>query len=148
MLQAKPFDEKTRRYPPVEPNLTPMIDVVFLLIIFFLVSSHLAQRETRLELPLPTAVTGMEDSDSPSPRLTINVLSDGQTLLGTQKVSTEELQKILLQKQTDLGNRLQVRLRGDRSTDFGQVEPLLVICAESGINDVRLAVYDQPSGGS
>ncbi|MBT6848587.1 MAG: biopolymer transporter ExbD, partial [Planctomycetaceae bacterium] len=39
-------------------NMTPMIDVVFLLIIFFLVSSHLARQETQLELDLPEASSG------------------------------------------------------------------------------------------
>ena len=39
-------------------NMTPMIDVVFLLIIFFLVSSHLAKQEVHLELPLPAADSG------------------------------------------------------------------------------------------
>ena len=36
-------------------NMTPMIDIVFLLIIFFIVSSHLARQETQLELALPAA---------------------------------------------------------------------------------------------
>ena len=39
-------------------NMTPMIDVVFLLIIFFLVSSNLAQQEVHLEIDLPDAASG------------------------------------------------------------------------------------------
>ncbi len=42
----------------VDFNMTPMIDVVFLLIIFFLVSTHLAKQEAQLELPLPVAESG------------------------------------------------------------------------------------------
>lgn len=148
MLQVKPTNQAEGRQPPVEPNMTPMIDVVFLLIIFFLVSSHLAQRETRLELSLPTAETGVDDYESTTPRLTINVLSDGKTLLGTQEINTDQLKAALLEKRDSMGDQLQIRLRGDRSTDFRQVEPLLVICAEAGVNDVRLAVYDQKSEGN
>jgi len=44
-------------------NMTPMIDVVFLLIIFFLVSSHLAQQETQLELDLPEATSGTRPTE-------------------------------------------------------------------------------------
>ena len=41
-------------------NMTPMIDVVFQLIIFFLLSSHLAKQETQLPLPLPEAISGRD----------------------------------------------------------------------------------------
>ena len=54
-----------------------MIDVVFLLIIFFLVSSHLARQESSMELKLPNAVAGKEDFDQTTARITINVESDG-----------------------------------------------------------------------
>ena len=46
----------------LEMNMTPMIDVVFLLIIFFLVSSHLQKQEAHAELDLPTAETGDENT--------------------------------------------------------------------------------------
>ena len=64
------------RYKPYQKlgfNMTPMIDVVFLLIIFFLVSSHLAKQETQIELALPTAVSASDDDFEDKPRLTINI---------------------------------------------------------------------------
>ena len=67
-------------------NMTPMIDVVFLLIIFFLVSSHLAKQEAQMELPLPVAESGEQPPDAASRRLTINVLQDGSTLLAGRAV--------------------------------------------------------------
>ena len=57
--------------------MTPMIDVVFLLIIFFLLSSHLAQRENRIDVDLPQATSGEEDLPSTQPRVTVTVLEDG-----------------------------------------------------------------------
>ena len=42
-------------------NMTPMIDVVFLLIIFFLVSSHLAKQESQMEIDLPNTESGSGD---------------------------------------------------------------------------------------
>ena len=68
-------------------NMTPMIDVVFLLIIFFLVSSHLSRQESQLELELPTASTGQDDVDQETPRLTINVQADGSMLLALSRPS-------------------------------------------------------------
>ena len=58
-------------------NMTPMIDVVFLLIIFFLVSSHLSKQESQMELALPGAASGQDDIDQQTPRITVNVKADG-----------------------------------------------------------------------
>ena len=67
-------------------NMTPMIDVVFLLIIFFLVSSHLAKQEVQMQLPLPTAESGNQRVEDDVPRLTVNVLSDGTLMLSGRHV--------------------------------------------------------------
>jgi len=70
----------------VQFNVTPLIDVVFLLIVFFLVNSRLAQQETQMELALPDAVSGQEALESKTPRVTINLLLDGQLFLGSEKI--------------------------------------------------------------
>src|ERR1051325_6526370 len=73
-------------------NMTPMIDVVFQLIIFFLVSSHLAKQEIQFKLPLPEARSGQKDKPTEKPRLTVNVLADGTLLFAGRQVTAEELQ--------------------------------------------------------
>ena len=75
---------------PVSMNMTPMIDVVFLLIIFFLVSSHLAQQEVQPDLKLPTAASGGLAPPSAT-RVTVNLRADGQLLLGSDPVTAEQL---------------------------------------------------------
>ena len=64
----------------VGANMTPMIDVVFLLIIFFLVSSHLARQENHLPLDLPIASTHGPVNPDRAP-LTISVNPDSQWLV-------------------------------------------------------------------
>ena len=60
-------------------NMTPMIDVVFLLIIFFLVSSHLARQEVQLDLDLPPATSGhAPEEDESVRRVVVNVLPEPQ----------------------------------------------------------------------
>ena len=61
--------------------MTPMIDVVFQLIIFFLVTNHLVKQEEQLQLPLPVAESGRRPVEENIPRLTINVLEDGTLML-------------------------------------------------------------------
>ena len=76
--------------------MTPMIDVVFLLIIFFLVSSHLARQESQMELELPVAASGADDIDQQTPRVTINVKSDGSLWLAGRPIATDQLQATIV----------------------------------------------------
>ena len=122
-------------------NMTPMIDVVFLLIIFFLVSSHLAKQEAQMQLPLPVAESGAKESESEGRRITVNVLSDGRLLLAGRAVRPAELADRLRDKSAEAGSDLEVRIRSDRSVEYRYVEPIMLACARSGIWNVTFAVY-------
>lgn len=122
-------------------NMTPMIDVVFLLIIFFLVSSHLAKQETQLDLPLPVAQSGSEPLDEPARRLTVNVRKGGQLLMAGHVTPPSELQSRLSAAAEEFGSDLEVRIRCDRRVVYRNVEPIMLACARSGIWNVTFAVY-------
>ena len=121
-------------------NMTPMIDVVFLLIIFFLVSSHLAKQEAQMELPLPVADSG-EDSDDQSRRLTLNVTSDGSMLLAGRHLDRDELKQRLKQARDEHGQDVEIRIRGDRSVPYSAISPIMLSCARTGIWKVTFGVY-------
>jgi biopolymer transport protein ExbD len=126
----------------LEMNMTPMIDVVFLLIIFFLVSSHLAKQEVQAELSLPVAETG-EEQQTARRRVTINVVAERNHYVirfGTRPVKTKNLRKSLQQEWERAGDDLEVRIRSDREIPYGMVEPILVACAQLGIWNVQFAV--------
>ena len=127
----------------VEFNVTSLIDVVFLLIIFFLVSSHLAQQETQLELNLPTASSIRQPDEQPVPRVTINVLADGLILLGSEKVDAAEISRRLQVERRETSNNLEVRIRADRSLAYRHIEPLLLACAEAHVWNVSFAVQEK-----
>ncbi len=121
-------------------NMTPMIDVVFLLIIFFLVSSHLAQQETQLELDLPEAESGQDLAEAENPRVTVNVTADGTLLLGSTPVAADELESRLRHERQRTGEELEVRIRGDRTVPYRFVEPILLAAARAGIWNMSIAV--------
>jgi biopolymer transport protein ExbD len=122
-------------------NMTPMIDVVFLLIIFFLVSSHLAKQEAQMELPLPVAESGATPDDVRTQRITVNVLRDGSLLLAGRTIHRDALAERLAQAAADRGQDLEVRIRSDRNVAYRHVEPILLACARSGVWNVTFAVY-------
>jgi biopolymer transport protein ExbD len=121
-------------------NMTPMIDVVFLLIIFFLVSSHLARQESQLPLPLPMAQSGEEVDDVQRDRVIVNVLGDGSLMLAGRNVSAEELRRRLSNEVNDVGSDLEVRIRSDRAVAFQFVQPILSAVSKSGVRNVTFAV--------
>lgn len=122
-------------------NMTPMIDVVFQLIIFFLVSSHLAQHEARLPVPLPLAASGLADAVDGGSRVTINVLADGQMTLAGRPLDGVELASRLRTRLDEIGPDLEVRLRSDRTVAYRYIDHILGICARAGIWNVTFAVY-------
>ena len=121
-------------------NMTPMIDVVFQLIIFFLLSSHLAKQENQLALPLPAADSGKPASPDDRPRLTVNVLPDGRLLVAGRAVTPDELIPRLRERKSVHGDDLEVRIRSDRGVAYSRVEPILLACARAGIWNVSFAV--------
>jgi biopolymer transport protein ExbD len=122
-------------------NMTPMIDVVFQLIIFFLVTSHFAKQEAHLPLPLPAADSSEAAKSDEAPRLVINVTADGMLLFAGRSLTAEELQQQLSRRINDLGKDVEVRIRADRSVPYRHIEPVLLSCARVGIWNVNYAVF-------
>jgi biopolymer transport protein ExbD len=124
-------------------NMTPMIDVVFLLIIFFLVASHLVKQEVQANVELPQAATGVEQRESKSPPVTINVVPEGDKYvikLGADPVERDELSSRLAAHVKKKGRELEIRIRADQSTPYQVVEPIMVTCARLGVWNVKFAV--------
>jgi biopolymer transport protein ExbD len=124
-------------------NMTPMIDVVFQLIIFFLLSSHMAKQETQLPLPLPAASSGRAEVPDDRPRLTVNVLADGTLLVGNHPITSEDLVPLLRERRAAHGDELEVRIRGDRGVLYNRFEPVMLACAQAGVWNVTYAVHQR-----
>ena len=123
--------------------MTPMIDVVFLLIIFFLVSSHLARQETQLELMLPVAASGDDDTDFETPRVTVNVKPDGTLWVAGRVLAREQLNQTFQSIAEENDNNVKVRIRGSKLAAYENIEPIMLACTKAGIWDFEYAVYEK-----
>ncbi|MBI1248683.1 biopolymer transporter ExbD [bacterium] len=123
-----------------EFNMTPMIDVVFLLIIFFLLSSHLAKQEAQMPLPLPAAESGQEIIDDQMPRVVINIQADGTLILAGHHVSPDQLRDRLAAERQRSGDSIEVRIRCDRATPYANVKPVMLAATEAGIWSIAFSV--------
>jgi biopolymer transport protein ExbD len=125
-------------------NLTPLVDIVFQLIVFFLVASHLAQQETALELELPAARTAQTELAEVPPRLIINVPpTEDRVWVSGQFVTLASLRQLLSSEYQTRGPTLEVRIRSDRNVPYARIEPLLALCAEIGIERVTVATISE-----
>ena len=130
------------RRTPIGANMTPMIDVVFLLIIFFLVSSHLARQENHLPLDLPTAAT-YQANDPNKNALTISL--DDAALLRVRGdiVPLPALRSLLADLRAQDGDQAAIRIRVDGQVQYSFVEPVLREAALAGVTDASIAVREK-----
>ena len=120
----------------VSLDLTPVIDVVFLLLIFFLVATTFHQTEREMQIALPVATSAAPIS-ALLQELVVNVEIDGQIIVSGRRISAEDLQAIV--KEAVAGNPEQkVTVRADRGTVYANVVTVLDICKGAGIQEPYL----------
>ena len=139
-----------QRSSSVRFNVTPLIDIVFLLIIFFLVSTHFVRSETSVAIELPVASQSQEEPQERIGRLVVTIDADQSYVVGTRAVDMPEIERLIFdgaeQNSADANpgtsnsGDFYVRIRGDRSVPYRLVEPIMVACARAGVSKVRFAV--------
>jgi biopolymer transport protein ExbD len=122
--------------------MTPMIDVVFLLIIFFLVSSHLARQENHFPLDLPWATT-FDAFDPDQAPLTISVDSQAQLRVGGNIIDRSALKPILVDWVAAASTNRAIRIRTDGNVQYQYIEPVLREAALAGVTDAAIAVREE-----
>ncbi len=117
-------------------ELTPIIDMVFLLLIFFLVATTFHQTEREMQIALPVATSSAPIS-AMLQELIVNVDADGQIIVGGRKVDSDEL-RALVTEAVKVNPKQKVTLRGDRRTAYANVVTVLDICKGAGIQEPYL----------
>ncbi len=119
-------------------NMTPMIDVVFLLLIFFMVATRFAEMERDIELELPEVATAQSLTTAPKQRV-VMVLDDGSVTLDRNEVTLPELTRKLSAAKREYP-KLSVVIRGDASCAFQHVAATLAACKEARVSDLGITV--------
>lgn len=128
---------------PLSFNVTPLIDVTFLLIVFFVMTSRMITSETAMEMFLPRETTGKALEDDDQGKIVVNVPSADALYLGAKRVDLDELRRRLKEEKSRSQRRDAVRVRANRDVPYGAIEPILVICAQSGYSNVSFAVVEK-----
>lgn len=121
------------------PNLTPLIDIVFLLLIFFMLTSHFVQQES-LNIELPSAETGASLTESDVLEIIIN--TDGQinykeSIYKNDATSLGSFESVIRQDLAIKADK-SVRIKGDKHVDFGMAVEVLDIVRKAGASGVDI----------
>jgi biopolymer transport protein ExbD len=126
-------------------NLTPMIDIVFNLIIFFVVGTRFVGAESKL----PVQVPEVSEAGKLAPALekhVVNVYRDGQISLNDKFLTTVQLRQELEAARTRSAG-MSVIVRGDGEGNFQNVAAVLNACRQAGIADMGISVRLPAKGG-
>jgi len=124
--------------------MAPLIDIVFLTLVFFMVTAVYSTLESELDITLPTASSAAPD-DRTQGEIFINVKSDGSIVLNERVVSLDELQSVLDRVAAYFPGG-SVIIRGDREAQLGRAIAILDACKNADIQNVSFAaIQDEDS---
>jgi len=118
-------------------ELTPMIDVVFLLMIFFLVASKLDEADRAIDVVLPQASAAKPLTSQPR-EFIVNIDRAGNYFAGARPVPLDELRRLLRQTAADNPERQTVIVRADENTAHKFVVAAMDACVQAGIDDYQV----------
>lgn len=131
---------RRRNNDPEDFQMAPMIDMVFLLLVFFMTVASVASSTRQVELDLPESEESKIPEDA-SARGILSVDSEGNYFIGDQEHTLEEI-KAAISKRIQAEPDLQIQIRADRTTEYAAVQKLLKSAAEAGAYEIIYATYE------
>ncbi len=118
-------------------QLAPLVDVLFLLLIFFLMTWNAARTENELDVKIPKAAAAQEKT-RPIGDVVVNVKADGSVVVNRRTLNGPELAD-LLRGLVQLSADQAVVIRGDEAGAYKHIVSVLNICSEAGVTNVAFA---------
>lgn len=128
---------QNREPQPAGMQMAPMIDIVFLLLIFFIVTWQFSREEMDLKIAVPTSEEGA-DPKRVLGEIVLNVRDDGTVSVWGESKTPQQLRATLSAIREQHENQ-PVRVRGDATTDFQRIVEVIDICQKAGIWNISFA---------
>lgn len=126
-------------------QMAPLIDIVFLTLVFFITVATYSSMEAEVDIQLPTANTAIQQERSQG-EIYINIKNDGKIILNNREMTIDELQTTL-KRVAELFPGGAVIIRGDRSAALGQAIAVLNCCRNVDISNVSFAALPEEAQG-
>ncbi len=125
----------TSQHPGIQ--LAPLVDVLLLLLIFFLLTWNAARNENELDIKIPKASAAKERS-APIGDVIVNVNADGNVVVNHRTLTGPELAD-LLKGLVQLSADQAVIIRGDEAGAYKKIVEVLNICSQAGVTNIAFA---------
>ena len=141
----RPRYQSIRSYTDSEVNMLPLIDVLFAILIFFMLSNIVLTEKNKITVQRPTN-SDEEQVDKAKKLITITLTKNKKLYLEDEEIGADELSERLKLISKD-GSIDQVLTDADKTSDYGDVMEILEIVKETGLNSIGLAVNKRNVNG-
>ena len=138
---------KLSQIEPVPMQLAPMIDILFLLLLFFIITWNYARRETEIEISVPAADEGKKSAQRDVGEIIVNVRKSGEIIVEGEKLTEDQL-LAKLQIIASVHKDIAVILRSDENSVYKFTMNVLNICQKAGIWNVSFATRPPEEGAA
>jgi biopolymer transport protein TolR len=142
LLQRSGGNPSQRYKPMADINVTPMVDVMLVLLVVFMVTAPLLTVGVPVDLPQTQA----QQLNEPKPPLVVSIKSDCQTYVQDNAISMDQLGP-RLQAITNNDSSTSIYVRGDKAANYGCVLQVMGLISSSGFSKVSL-IAEQPSAAT
>ena len=132
-----------KQYPDAKLDMTPMIDVVFQLIIFFVVTAAMQDKAMETNVRMAMAPNGPVESVKDPRTVTVDVVTDGTIQIMKTRLSEGQLFTILNNARKTSGQSTPVVIRGDLLAKHEAVKRVMDICGKAGLWKIRFAALKE-----
>ena len=132
-----------KQYPDAKLDMTPMIDVVFQLIIFFVVTAAMQNKALETNVRMAMAPNGPIESVKDPRTVLVDVVEDGTIQIMKTRISEGQLLTILNNARKTSGQSTPVVIRGDLLTKHEAIKRVMDICGKAGLWKIRFAALKE-----
>ena len=119
-------------------QMAPMIDMVFLLLVFFMMASQMAQRQN-IPLKIPEATKAVVPKERPN-RWVVNINEKGDLFEGEHPVTLKDLEQHVKSRIKE-NPKTKIYLRADKNTEHKDVKKVMAAMAKAGVSDFIFGVF-------
>jgi len=129
--------------PLADINVTPLVDVMLVLLIVFMITAPMLAAGMKVDLPQAKAAQPLE----PKEPVIITLTKEGKLFLGQEEIAREQIAAAVLAK---LGGDLEraIHVRGDREAIYGEIVAVMDALARSGLTKIALIANARSDGPS
>ena len=132
-----------KQYPDAKLDMTPMIDVVFQLIIFFVVTAAMQNKALETNVRMAMAPNGPVESVKDPRTVLVDVVEDGTIQVMKTRISEGQLLTVLNNARKISGQSTPVVIRGDLLTKHEAIKRVMDICGKAGLWKIRFAALKE-----